>query len=94
MSIRDDIKLCVFDTSKFVGRSASNALDSGLWKESDSNAVQFIKDKIRVKVLQANGAMIQWKSKGKGVSLESIVLKYPELFLESEVDMAKRTLGL
>lgn len=90
-TLREWFEQCKEDTKKYVGRQAANSLSlhSGF---SDNDLIEYIKKTIRIKSNQANGFFIH---KNNGVSLEAIVaLHCSSLFAESDIKIARTTIGL
>jgi len=90
MSIEQMLSECEEDAQRFVNYGAASRISS--WRRccDDQERVQFIKSAIRTQSYQSNGFAIHLNG---GISLESIVLSYPELFSDEDYEIAASRLG-
>ena len=91
MSLREQLAKCESDTRHLIGAGAANRLANWRQYQSDLDLIQFIQRTIRKPFAMANG----WELHKSGLtSLESIVLSNRGLFVDDDIDIASKTLGL
>lgn len=89
MTIHQDLERCIRDTESLVNRRAATRLKPWIHYDNDQ-LVRAIQNSIRVKDNQANGFLI---ASQEGISMEQIVLNYPDIFNVEDCRIAKQILG-
>jgi hypothetical protein len=90
MPIQQDFSKCIEDTRRYISPQAANTLMP--WVNYNiAQLISAIKRAIGIEHNQANGFLIACNG---GMSLEQIVLNYPDMFDETDARIARQTLGI
>lgn len=89
MTIQQDLARCIDDTRRYINSQAASTLAPWIGYNIDQ-LIRAVKRAIRVAHNQANGFLI---ASNGGMSLEQIVLNYPDSFNSADRQIAAQTLG-